>query len=76
MYMYMYDTKFLACVLLQDVIGKRGVLALLCCLLTTPVFALLTFSQLHPLFSFVWLGITYSVAAVRVETILFLSVYI
>ncbi|GIY48307.1 major facilitator superfamily domain-containing protein 1 [Caerostris extrusa] len=47
-----------------DVFGKRGVLCIVCSTLTIPVFGLLAFSQAHPLISTIWLGITYSVAAV------------
>ncbi|XP_013401779.1 major facilitator superfamily domain-containing protein 1 [Lingula anatina] len=46
-----------------DVIGKRGYLAVLCCLLTIPVFGLLAFTYVYPLVATLWLGITYSFAA-------------
>ncbi|KAL5021083.1 hypothetical protein ScPMuIL_000238 [Solemya velum] len=46
-----------------DKIGKRGVLAFLCAVLTIPVFGLLAFSTVYPLVSTLWLGFTYSVAA-------------
>ena len=42
----------------------RGVLALLCGLLTVPVYGLLAFTHVHPLVSTLWLGVTYSFAAV------------
>lgn len=46
-----------------DVIGKRGILALLCSLLTIPLFGLLAFTTVYPLVCTLWLGITYSFAA-------------
>lgn len=46
-----------------DVFGQRGVLAVLCAVLTIPVFGLLAFSFVPPLVSTIWLGITYSFAA-------------
>lgn len=46
-----------------DIVGKRGYLAIACSILTIPVFGLLAFTTVHPLFSTVWLGVTYSVAA-------------
>lgn len=52
----------------QDIVGKRGILALLCCILTVPVFGLLGFSNVHPLVSTTWLGVTYSFAAVIIPT--------
>ncbi|XP_054707597.1 major facilitator superfamily domain-containing protein 1-like [Uloborus diversus] len=48
---------------LIDVFGKRGILCILCSVLTIPVFGLLAFTTVHPLVSTIWLGITYSVAA-------------
>jgi len=55
---------------LQDIIGKRGILAVLCGLLTVPVFAFLGFTYIHPLVSTLLLGIMYSFAAVYfVDTI-------
>ena len=48
----------------QDIFGKRGILAFSCALLTIPVFGLLAFSTVFPLVSTLWLGFTYSVAAV------------
>ncbi|PAA79994.1 hypothetical protein BOX15_Mlig022959g3, partial [Macrostomum lignano] len=48
---------------LIDIIGKRGYLALLCALLTIPVFGLLAFTTVYPLVSTLWLGVTYSFAA-------------
>ena len=48
----------------QDVIGKRGYLAMLTAVLTIPVFGLLAFSDVYPLVSTIWLGFTYSFAAV------------
>ncbi|KAF8794976.1 Major facilitator superfamily like protein [Argiope bruennichi] len=48
---------------LIDIFGKRGILCIVCSVLTLPVFGLLAFSQAHPLISTTWLGITYSVAA-------------
>ncbi|XP_061182017.1 major facilitator superfamily domain-containing protein 1-like [Saccostrea echinata] len=46
-----------------DIIGKRGILALLCALLTIPLFGLLAFTKVYPLVCTLWLGITYSFAA-------------
>ncbi|ELU06449.1 hypothetical protein CAPTEDRAFT_21878 [Capitella teleta] len=46
-----------------DRIGMRGYLASGCALLTIPVFGLLAFSNVHPLVSTLWLGVTYSFAA-------------
>ncbi|XP_013788173.1 major facilitator superfamily domain-containing protein 1-like [Limulus polyphemus] len=46
-----------------DVVGKRGVMAVLCAVLTIPVFGLLAFTNVYPLVSTLWLGVTYSVAA-------------
>jgi MFS family permease len=60
-YLSMVLSPFLG--FLIDVIGKRGILALLCGILTIPVFALLSFTFIHPLFSTILLGITYSFAA-------------
>ncbi|KAG8189209.1 hypothetical protein JTE90_013742 [Oedothorax gibbosus] len=48
---------------LIDIFGKRGILCIVCSILTIPVFGLLAFSQAHPLISTLWLGVTYSVAA-------------
>ena len=53
--------------ILQDVFGRRGILAISCAVLTIPVFGLLAFTEVHPLVSTLWLGVTYSVAAVSVE---------
>lgn len=44
--------------------GLRGVFAVGCALLTLPVFALLAFTFVPPLVSTIWLGVTYSFAAV------------
>ncbi|XP_056391053.1 major facilitator superfamily domain-containing protein 1-like isoform X2 [Hyla sarda] len=49
--------------ILIDYIGLRGVLAVLCAILTLPVFALLAFTFVPPLVSTIWLGVTYSFAA-------------
>ncbi|XP_064624959.1 major facilitator superfamily domain-containing protein 1-like [Lineus longissimus] len=46
-----------------DIIGKRGILACMCAVLTLPVFGLLAFTTVYPLVSIIWLGITYSFAA-------------
>jgi hypothetical protein len=56
-------------VIFQDQVGMRGVIALSCAVLTIPVFGLLAFSQVHPLVSTLWLGITYSFAAVSTITL-------
>uniref|UniRef100_T1ITK3 Lysosomal dipeptide transporter MFSD1 n=1 Tax=Strigamia maritima TaxID=126957 RepID=T1ITK3_STRMM len=45
-----------------DIFGKRGYLAMACALFTLPVFCLLAFTEIHPLVSTVWFGITYSIA--------------
>ena len=43
----------------------RGVLSTACSVLTIPVFGILSFTKdVHPLVTMVWLGCTYSVAAV------------
>lgn len=44
--------------------GLRGVFALACAVLTLPVFGLLAFTFVPPLVSTIWLGVTYSFAAV------------
>ncbi|XP_035258929.1 major facilitator superfamily domain-containing protein 1 isoform X1 [Anguilla rostrata] len=49
--------------ILIDYVGRRGVFALGCAVLTLPVFALLAFTYVPPLVSTVWLGVTYSFAA-------------
>lgn len=53
-YIYIYS---------QDIIGKRGYLAVLCAILTLPVFGILAFTTWYPLIATLWLGITYSFAA-------------
>lgn len=49
--------------ILIDYVGLRGVFAVLCAVLTLPVFGLLAFTFVPPLISTIWLGITYSFAA-------------
>lgn len=49
--------------ILIDYVGLRGIFALLCAVMTLPVFALLAFTFVPPLVSTLWLGITYSFAA-------------
>ncbi|XP_068100476.1 lysosomal dipeptide transporter MFSD1-like [Hyperolius riggenbachi] len=49
--------------ILIDYVGMRGILAVLCAVLTIPVFALLAFTFVPPLVSTLWLGVTYSFAA-------------
>nr|DBA19418.1 TPA: hypothetical protein GDO54_015259 [Pyxicephalus adspersus] len=49
--------------ILIDYVGLRGILAVLCAILTLPVFALLAFTLVPPLVSTLWLGVTYSFAA-------------
>ncbi|XP_059381192.1 major facilitator superfamily domain-containing protein 1 [Carassius carassius] len=49
--------------ILIDNVGLRGVFAVLCAVLTLPVFGLLAFTFVPPLISTIWLGITYSFAA-------------
>lgn len=51
--------------LLQDYFGMRGKLATACSVLTIPVFGILSFTKsVPPLVTMIWLGCTYSVAAV------------
>ncbi|XP_068102846.1 lysosomal dipeptide transporter MFSD1-like [Hyperolius riggenbachi] len=50
--------------ILIDYVGMRGILSVLCAVLTLPVFALLAFTFVPPLVSTLWLGVTYSFAAV------------
>lgn len=47
--------------------GLRGAFALACALLTLPVFGLLAFTFVAPLVSTIWLGVTYSFAAVSLR---------
>ncbi|KAI1896252.1 hypothetical protein AGOR_G00092890 [Albula goreensis] len=49
--------------ILIDYVGLRGVFAVVCAVLTLPVFALLAFTFVPPLVSTIWLGVTYSFAA-------------
>ncbi|XP_076154722.1 lysosomal dipeptide transporter MFSD1 [Alosa pseudoharengus] len=49
--------------ILIDYIGLRGVFAVLCAVLTLPVFGLLAFTFVPPLICTIWLGVTYSFAA-------------
>jgi MFS family permease len=51
------------CGLLVDRIGRRGILAFLCAILSVPVFGLLAFTCVYPLIPILWFGATYSVAA-------------
>lgn len=55
----------------QDYVGLRGILASACAVLTLPVFGLLAFSYVPPLVSTIWLGVTYSFAAVSSLNIIF-----
>lgn len=55
---------FLITCLLQDYVGLRGIFASACAVFTLPVFGLLAFSYVPPLVSTIWLGVTYSFAAV------------
>lgn len=48
----------------QDYVGLRGIFAGACAILTLPVFGLLAFTFVPPLVSTIWLGVTYSFAAV------------
>ena len=45
----------------------RGYLALGCTIFTIPVFGLLAFTDVYPLVSTLWLGTTYSFAAVSIH---------
>ena len=50
---------------LQDNFGRRGILIFLCAILTIPVYGFLAFApSVHPLVPTIWLGFTYSIAAV------------
>lgn len=50
--------------LFVDYFGRRGILILLCALLTIPVYGLLAFApHVHPLICTIWLGFAYSMAA-------------
>ncbi|KAK1794825.1 hypothetical protein P4O66_009895, partial [Electrophorus voltai] len=49
--------------ILVDYVGLRGVFAVLCAVMTLPVFGLLAFTFVPPLISTIWLGVTYSFAA-------------
>jgi len=50
--------------LFVDFFGRRGILIILCAVLSIPVFGLLAFApHVHPLVSTIWLGFTYSMAA-------------
>ncbi|KAK3552059.1 hypothetical protein QTP70_031765 [Hemibagrus guttatus] len=53
--------------ILIDYVGLRGVFAALCAVCTLPVFGLLAFTFVPPLVSTIWLGITYSFAALKKE---------
>lgn len=53
----------------QDNVGLRGIFAGACAILTLPVFGLLAFTYVPPLVSTIWLGITYSFAAVSSSTV-------
>ncbi|XP_069126769.1 lysosomal dipeptide transporter MFSD1-like [Argopecten irradians] len=48
---------------LIDIIGRRGILAVMCASLTIPVFGILAFTSVYPLVATLWLGVTYSFAA-------------
>ena len=72
-YYYYYVKMHFKCVFIilfissiQDIIGMRGLLALTCALATIPVFGLLAFTTVFPLVSTLWLGVTYSFAAVSI----------
>lgn len=51
----------------QDYVGLRGIFAVACAVLTLPVFGLLAFTYVPPLVSTIWLGVTYSFAAVSLN---------
>ena len=53
--------------LFQDYVGLRGIFAVACAVFTLPVFGLLAFTFVPPLVSTIWLGITYSFAAVSLS---------
>ncbi|XP_060073694.1 major facilitator superfamily domain-containing protein 1-like [Ylistrum balloti] len=48
---------------LIDIIGRRGILAVMCASLSIPVFGILAFTSVYPLVATLWLGMTYSFAA-------------
>ena len=50
----------------------RGILALSCSLLTIPVFGILAFTHVYPLVATLWLGVTYSFAAVSTKPCTFI----
>lgn len=53
---------------LQDNFGRRGILIFLCAILTIPVYGFLAFApSVHPLVPTIWLGFTYSIAAVSLR---------
>lgn len=54
--------------------GLRGIFAAACAVLTLPVFGLLAFTFVAPLVSTIWLGVTYSFAAVRKPYVLLSSI--
>ncbi|KAJ0015875.1 hypothetical protein NQD34_014165 [Periophthalmus magnuspinnatus] len=56
--------------ILIDYVGLRGVFAVACAVFTLPVFGLLAFTFVPPLVSTIWLGVTYSFAAVGFVTLL------
>ncbi|XP_030622945.1 major facilitator superfamily domain-containing protein 1 [Chanos chanos] len=49
--------------ILIDYVGMRGIFAVMCAVLTLPVFGLLAFTFVPPLVCTIWLGVTYSFAA-------------
>ncbi|TWW81391.1 major facilitator superfamily domain-containing protein 1-like [Takifugu flavidus] len=49
---------------LIDFVGLRGIILLACTILTLPVSAILAFTNVSPLISTLWLGLTYSFVAV------------
>ena len=57
--------SYLLFIVLQDKFGRRGILIFLCSALTIPVYGFLAFApNVHPLVPTIWLGFTYSMAAV------------
>ncbi|MEQ2215555.1 hypothetical protein XENOCAPTIV_002593, partial [Xenoophorus captivus] len=59
-----------------DFVGLRGVFAVACAVFTLPVFGLLAFTFVPPLVSTIWLGVTYSFAAVSLIQLLIIVNYL
>lgn len=55
---------------LQDFVGLRGIILLLCAIFTLPVLTILAFTNIPPLICTIWLGINYSFVAVSLDPVL------